>query len=180
MIQPTKQLQKVEIVIGDYNFNIFPFKAMTAARLSGEVSSFVLPLLSGATPLLGVLLSDDHSKIGEQSLSIAPSIASAFSSLSGEKLEKLLNELLISNGNISFEVMGDSKTYKLDKDVFDEIFCCDIMGMYTLALEVIKLNFGDFFTKLKTLFGSLFAKEEQGEQKETTENSTTPNSQTLN
>lgn len=180
MVQPTKQLHKVEIVIGNYNFNIFPFKAMTAARLSGEVSSFVLPLLSGATSLLGVLLSDDHSKIGEQSLSLAPSIANAFSTLSGEKLEKLLNDLLLSNENISFEMMGDSKTYRLDKNSLDEIFCCDIMGLYTLALEVIKLNFGDFFIKLKGLFGNLFAQEEKEEQKEDTENSTTPNLPTLN
>ena len=149
-----KQIEKIEVTIDDYTFYCAPFPAMTSARISGDLSAVLGPVISGILPLLDAVSGDDESFLDKDFAEVAPALSGAFSALSGDKVEKLLKELLIDHRNVSFNSVNDETVAWLDLSAFNEIFCKDIMGAYRLAFEVIKLNFGDFFTKLTTLFGS--------------------------
>lgn len=134
----------VQVKIGEYNYYIRPFPAFKAANISGEVVSVVMPILGAALPLMGA---NTVGSIMDQDISeLSPAITKGFESLSGDKCEKLLRDLLIRNGNIAVEIEGEAKT--LDEDLSNVVFCGEIQDMYILAFNVIKVNYGGFFKKL--------------------------------
>ena len=104
-----KQLETREVTVGENIFYIRPLPAFKAANMTGELAALVLPLVSGLAPLLSDV---DTEKEGDGLLDIkvedaAPAIAGAFSSLDGDKVEKILKHLLIAGSNISVEQPGE-------------------------------------------------------------------------
>lgn len=153
-----KQLETREVTVGENIFYIRPLPAFKAANMTGELAALVLPLVSGLAPLLSDV---DTEKEGNGLLDIkvedaAPAIAGAFSSLDGDKVEKILKHLLIAGSNISVEQPGE-KVRLLTEDLANEVFCTDVQDMFILAFEVIRINYNGFFKKLGGQFGSQVA-----------------------
>lgn len=156
-----KQQEAVRESIGDYNFYITPFPAMTAANMTGELAAVAAPLLGALAPVLGAAVNTKNDENEEGSVldvdvsDALPGVTRAFSSLSGDKLERLMMKLLVDHQNIAYEGIDDDKAHRLKKDDVNEIFCGNVQDMFILALKVIKLNYSGFFEKLASRFGSL-------------------------
>ena len=142
--------------IGDYNYYIYPFGALIASRLTGDLVALVTPMLGAAAPLIGKQLNAEDAGLFDMNVEeLAPALSGAFSSLAGEKVESLIRQLLIDHKNVYFEGMGDDKPQLLTAEELNEIFCMELQEMYLLAWEVLKLNFKGFFKKLSTQSGDL-------------------------
>ena len=165
-----KQQEAVRESIGDYNFYIRPFPALAAANMTGELAALVTPLLGALAPLVGKQLNSESGNL----MDLAPAIAGAFSSLTGDKLENLMKKLLVNSKNISFEGIDDEKPQVLTNNDLNEIFCGNVQDMFILAFKVIKLNYSGFFGKLTSRFGSLadLAEKLEKTKSESTETST--------
>ena len=157
-----KQMEVTEKRIGNNVFFIKPFPAFTAVNISGELVSTLSPLLSGVVAAVG----NDDGKGGEGAEKknildadvneALPTITSAFSSISGDKFERLMKKLLIDSKNISVESEAtDGDVKLLTYDLANEVFCGDVQDMYILCFEVIRLNFKGFFSKIGDRFGDL-------------------------
>lgn len=149
-----KQLEAREVAIGNNKFYIRPLPAFRAANLSGELASLVAPILSGMSLLAGDKENEGKNIFYMDIKDAAPAVSAAFSSLSGDKIEKILKHLLLSGNNVSVEVPNE-KVQLLTEEVANEVFCADVQDMFLLAFEVIKTNYGGFFRKLGSRFGSL-------------------------
>lgn len=149
-----KRLEVTEKRIGENVFYLKPFPAFTAANISGELAALITPMVSGLAPLLGgkANAADIMSVELEDA---APAITGAFSSLSGDKVERLMRKLLIDNQNISVDNPENGRIEILTMDLANEIFCGEVQDMFLLCFEVIKINFGGFFKKLGAQFGDL-------------------------
>ncbi len=153
MVQPTEQ------TIGRYKFYIYPLPAFTAANLSADVISLLAPLVGA---IAGAFTSREQDDAKGETISIidmdvseaAPYIAGAFSSLSADKTERLLRNLLI-NKNVAVKQEGELDADYLTEDKCNEIFCGNVQNMYVLAFYVIKVNYGDFFERLGSRSGSV-------------------------
>lgn len=149
-----KRMEVTEKRIGENVFYLKPFPAFTAANISGELAALITPMVSGLAPLLGgkATAADIMSVELEDA---APAITGAFSSLSGDKVERLMRKLLIENQNISVDNPENGRTEILSMDLANEIFCGEVQDMFLLCFEVVKINFGGFFKKLGAQFGDL-------------------------
>ena len=164
MVQPTEQ------TIGRYKFYIYPLPAFTAANLSADVISLLAPLVGA---IAGAFTSREQDDAKGETISMqddakgetisiidmdvseaAPYIAGAFSSLSADKTERLLRNLLI-NKNVAVKQEGELDADYLTEDKCNEIFCGNVQNMYVLAFYVIKVNYGDFFERLGSRSGSV-------------------------
>ena len=96
------------------------------------------------------LVADKKISLDDDVATAAPQLATAFSSLSGEKLERLMKKLLCSQ-NIVTKTDGEWLT----EEMADEIFCGKVDEMFQLAFFVLRENFGGFFEKAGSLFGKL-------------------------
>ena len=152
-----KQFDPKQVTVEGTKFYIFPFPAFKAANLSGELAALIAPLLSS----LGALIGSNDNLLDVNVEEAAPSIAGAFNSLSGDKLESLLKKLLIANKNITVEVEDEDEPQRLTEDLANEIFCGEVQGLFILAFEVIRLNFNGFFKKLGNLSGGAAEKMEK-------------------
>ncbi len=144
-----KQIEPKRITIEDVEFAIYPFGAMQAANLSGELGKFFGPMIAGLVPLV---LGDSGDDVLSVDLKDAmPLVTMAFSTLDGDNVERLLRKLLIDGKNISCQYREDNGEIRqgvLNQDLIDNIFCQNIDGLYRLAYEVINVNFSGFFKKL--------------------------------
>ena len=132
-----KQLESRTVNIDGMTFYIRPFPAFKAANLFGQLVKTLTPVIGGILPLA------DSAAGGKNLFDLdldeaAPAIVGAVSSLSGDKVEELLKQLLIDYQNVS------------------ELFCGDTQDMFLLAIEVVKLNYSGFFKKLASQFGEAF------------------------
>ncbi len=147
-----KRTEFREVTVANRKFYIYPFGALKAANLSGELVKLLAPALGS----LGAVI---DTKDGEKSIfdydirEIAPAIAGAFGSLSGDAVELLLKKLLIINENVAYET-DDGKAVRLTEGNLDELFCGEVQGLYVLAFEVVRTNYAGFFGKLGSLFGN--------------------------
>lgn len=142
----SRRIEGKEAELKGMKFLIYPFGAFTAANLSGELAGLLLPAMGALAPLL----SDQKLSLDDDVMKAAPQISTAFSMISGDKIELLFKKLLCSK-NI---VIKDSGEY-LTEETADEIFCAEIQDMFLLAFYVLRENFGGFFGKLGPLFGKL-------------------------
>lgn len=148
----SKMMEPKEAAVGGSIFYIYPFPAFKAANISGEVAALLTPMLASVASALGTGGEEKHMMdmdIGEA----APHIAGAFSSLSGDKVEKLLRDLLLS-GNIGVRT-EDMEVHQLTEDLSNEVFCGNIQDMFILAYHVIKVNYAGFFEKFGNLSGKV-------------------------
>lgn len=144
-----RQTEPVKETVGEYNFYITPFPAFKAANLTGELASVLAPIFGAVAPIVGEgdLMDADASKVASAMMN-SPAI-------SGDKLEKLMQKLLLG-GHIVAEVPnddGDIEPQRLDMDLANEIFCGEVQDMFILCFHVIKLNFNGFFKKLAAQSG---------------------------
>ena len=158
-----KQMEVAEKKIGENTFYIKPFPAFVAVNISGELASVVTPLLGGIAALVGGKVGDGGSADGGDKNIMdvdvedaMPVLTSAFSSISGDKFERLMKKLLVDHKNISVVCEAtDGKVEPLNYDLANEVFCGDVQDMYILCFEVIRLNFKGFFSKIGDRFGDL-------------------------
>lgn len=153
-----KQIEPKTVTLCDVDFAIYPFGAMKAANMSGELGKFFGPLVAGLAP---VILGDTEGENDVLSMDLndaMPLVTGAFSTLDGDVVEKLFRKLLLG-GHISYRYRdnetGKEVIDKLNSDSLDEIFCQNVDDMYRLAYEVIKLNYKGFFKKLLGQSGNL-------------------------
>lgn len=147
-----KQMEPTKETVGGYNFYIRPFAAFKAANLTGELASVLAPLLGALAPLVsdqkeGSLMDVDAAQAAEA--------LSNCTNISGDKMEKLMQKLLLG-GHIVVELPdeeGKTKAERLDMDIANEIFCGEVQDMFILCFHVIKLNFNGFFKKIAGLSG---------------------------
>ncbi|MCD8397533.1 MAG: hypothetical protein LUD12_10220 [Lachnospiraceae bacterium] len=148
-----KQTETTMKKIGGVKFYITPFPAFTAARISGELSKVLAPMLGSLAPLMNGV-GDNASNVMDADVeTMLPVLADALGQLSGDSFEHLMKELLVTYKNIAYDTEDDVE--KLTYEAANEIFCGEIMDMLLLCWEVIKINFGGFFEKLAGQFGSL-------------------------
>lgn len=158
-----KQMEVTEKTIGQNTFYLKPFPAFVAVNISGELAALLTPMIGGVAALLGGGSAGEGSTESKPDSVMdidideaLPTLTKAFSSLSGDKFERLMKKLLIDNKNISVEGDAtDGNVKLLTYDLANEVFCGDVQDMYILCFEVIRLNFKGFFTKLGAQFGSL-------------------------
>ena len=164
-----KQLESHTVQVGDTTFYIRPFPAFKAANILGQLTKIVTPLIGGILPAIegigpavkGAFGADQEGEADEEGGGVldtdlskaGPAIAAAFSSLSGDKLESMLKQLLIVHQNIAFDDLETGRTVRLTEDNANELFCGDTQDMLMLAFEVCKVNFSGFFDKLANQFG---------------------------
>ena len=149
-----KTFEVKERQLGGNMFYLRPIPAFKAANISGELFAAVLPALASLAPMVGM---EKGGLLDIDSEAAASALAKGASGIGGDKLELLLKMLLVQNRNISFEPIGASKSGQpqlLTEDLANDIFCGDIQDMFILAFDVIKSNYGGFFGKLDSLFGS--------------------------
>lgn len=148
-----KQLEAHSVAIGENTFYIRPLPAFKAANMSGELAALVLPLMTGLASMMKQA-GADGSVFDIDLEAAAPTIAEAFSAVSGDKLETILRHLLIAGKNISVELPGNKKPSILTEDLANEIFCEEVQDMFLLAFEVIRTNYKGFFKRLTAQFGA--------------------------
>jgi len=134
-----------EVELHGYKFKIRPFPAFTAMNMSGEVISFLSPLLSVIAPLLA---SDDTAGVMNANINTTP-----VSLVSGDRLEIIIRKLLVNHNNIIVEIDGSPEP--LNFELANEVFCGQAQDMYVLAYEVISVNFPGIFGGLNNLFGKV-------------------------
>lgn len=149
-----KQQDPITKTIGDYNFYIRPFGAMTASKMTGDLAALVTPMLGAVAPLIGKQLNTEDSGLLDIDVSdLGPILSNAFSSLTGDNLERMMSQLLIDHKNIHFDSTESREVKLLNRDELDEIFCMELQDMFLLAFEVLKLNYSGFFRKLASRYG---------------------------
>lgn len=157
-----KQMDVIEKKIGDNTFYIKKFPAFTAVNISGDLTSVLAPLIGGVASIAGNgnqngSDSSESSNILNMDVEDAlPAFSQAFSSLSGDKFERLMKKLLIDYKNVSVEgETTDGEVKLLTYDIANEVFCGEVQDMFVLCFEVIELNFNGFFKKIGVRFGVL-------------------------
>ena len=147
----SKQAEVKKVQVGDNTFYLQPFSAFKTVHLTGELSALVGPVLSALAPFMSSEKPLDSS-IGEA----IPSISQAFSTLSGDKVERLMKKLLTDNKNIAVDIEGQDDPEILTESLANELFCCEVQDMFVLAFHVIQLNFSGFFKKAGSPSGKAF------------------------
>lgn len=154
-----KQHEATRVNYDGIDFAIFPFPAMKAACISGDLVKFLTPIIGALVPAFKG--GTDAEKAVDSLLNMSMTdvtamLQTATTTLDSETIDKILSELLIDNGNVSCEYRDDKgKMVKtvLTREVADEIFVGSLDSMLLLAVDVVKLNYGDFFTRLLTQSG---------------------------
>lgn len=150
-----KKIEPHRVQIGDVNYAIYPFSAFRSAGIAGDLGRFIGPIVAGILPFVGgdmdieTLLSADVDKL-------VPLVNAALSKLDSATVEKILMELLINEKNIACEYREDGRMVQaeLTKELADEMFIGGLPDMIKLAIEVVKFNYGNFFTGLADQSGS--------------------------
>ena len=146
-----KRMEVTEKQIGENTFYLKPFPAFTAANISGELAALITPMISGLVPLVGGKSTANIMDIEMEDAATA--ITGAFSTLSGDKVERLMKKLLIDSQNVSVNNPETGRAELLTMDLANEVFCGEIQDMFMLCFEVIRINFSGFFKKLGAQFG---------------------------
>lgn len=156
-----RQMEPMKVKVGEYNFYITPFPAFKAANITGELASVLAPLLGVLAPLVdggnqkeGGEGSDGGSLMDIDAGKAAEAIAGC-SAISGDKLEKLMQKLLLGR-NIVVEAPnqdGEVEAQRLDMDLANELFCGEVQDMFVLCFHVIRLNFNGFFKRFAARSG---------------------------
>lgn len=145
-----RQFEPTKVKVGEYQYLLYPFPAFKAANISGELFAFIAP---AAASLMAIIPSESEKSIMDSNIEQAASkISAAFSFLDGNKVECMLEKLLIENQNIVIEFQNGEADY-LTKELADNLFCGNAQLLYVLAYHVIKVNYEDFFKKVGILSG---------------------------
>lgn len=149
-----KQIDPKKVTIGDINYFIYPFPAIKAAGISGDLGKFIAPLIAAILPAV-----DDLERfMNEDMAKNMPVIMQALDVLDADKVEHILTVLLLKYQNISIEYRDDNGQMVqawLTRELADDLFIGKMQDMIRLTVEVVKLNYTSFFTGSTTQSGSL-------------------------
>lgn len=151
-----KQMTPTEVTVGDYIYYVKPFPAFVAANISGQLAEIFVPLIGAIAPYVSASDESGEVDIHVGDDKVGDVMSGALKGFSGDKIEKMVKELLVNHNNIG--VCGECTeglAKLLSKDLADEIFCGEIQDMFILCFHVIKLNFKGFFKSLGIQSGSL-------------------------
>lgn len=149
-----KQMKVTEKAIGQNMYYIRPFGAFEAAAVGTDLAKLAGPLLSGISPMFGG--SGDVDIMGSDVGAAADALGAALATLDSKEFVRLMKELLTDSKNITVECEETNNQAKvLTYELANEIFCTDLQDMLVLCVEVIKVNYNGFFSKLGDQFGSL-------------------------
>jgi hypothetical protein len=156
-----KQLEATRVTYDDVEFAIFPFGAMTASHVMGDLVQVIGPVLSVALPLFTGNWTGEEAVANLMQMDVDQMfqmISHASKALNGDAVENLLTTLLITYKNVSCEYRDDDGRAVqkiLNKAVADELFIGNLDSMIKLAINVVKVNYGDFFPRLLAQSGNL-------------------------
>lgn len=151
-------LDKTEVTIGKNHFYVSPFPAFVSVRVSASLTKTLAPVLGGIVALLG---GDEKSSTNDEDSSVLdidiadamPAFAKAMEGINPDEWEKTMRLLLIDKSNIAVKNEEYPEGVLLSEDIMNSIFAKDVSGLFKLAFEVIRLNFGTFFDKFNGLYG---------------------------
>ena len=153
-----KSFEVTKKTINGNKFYIRPFPALKCAYISGEVFSFLSPILSSLIPIATEALKNDNEGAGVYDKDITSAItvlSNGLGTINGLKVESLLKKLLFEYKTISVEQEGENEAQLLTEELADEVFCGEVQDMFVLAYEVIRVNFPGIFKKLDGQFGNV-------------------------
>ncbi len=146
-----KQMEPTMQEINGNTFYIYPFPAFKSAKLSGEIIALFTPAV---TALMAASKNKGNGFMDMDLEEAAPYMTGAFSTLSGDKMENLLRQLLLS-GNIGVIPEGGTQAQWLTEELSNEVFCQNTQDMFVLAFHVIKVNYAGFFGNFGNLSGNV-------------------------
>lgn len=161
-----KQLDPMYVTYNEVNYAIYPFPAMDSVEISGDLAKIAGPIILGLAPLFTGAKGGDSDDLGSAALQnlftmsndqLIPLLQGVFSSLDGKTMRLLVNKLLIEHENIVCEMTNDdgrTVQRKLTSAVFNELFIGNLDVILLLIIDVVRLNFQDFFKNLLSRFGA--------------------------
>lgn len=135
--------------VNDVVFHVQCFDPFTALRVLGDLQRVLSPIVGS---MVGSANATDVESINILSKSISNICNGLHEYVDGETLVKLI-EMLVREDYISVSIEGGTPK-RLSKDLVNLVFNGNPGGVLELAYEVVKVNYGGFFTIFKTLFGS--------------------------
>jgi hypothetical protein len=157
-----KQMETTKKKIGDNTFYIKPFPAFKAAYITGLLAKTIGPLLGGLGGLANKGIKGDSEEVDVEAImnsdmeDVLPALAGALSEIEPEQLENLIQRLCVDYKNVSVSgEITNNDVEILTYDLANEVFCGELVDMVRLCVEVCKVNFGGFFSKLNIQSGSL-------------------------
>lgn len=135
--------------VNDVVFHIQCFDPFTALRVLGDLQRVLSPIVGS---MVGSANATDVESINILSKSISNICNGLHEYVDGETLVKLI-EMLVREDYISVSIEG-STPKRLSKDLVNLVFNGNPGGVLELAYEVVKVNYGGFFTIFNNLFGN--------------------------
>ena len=134
--------------VNDVVFHVQCFDPFTALRVLGDLQRVLSPIVGS---MVGSANATDVESINILSKSISNICNGLHEYVDGETLVKLI-EKLVREDYISVSIEGGTPK-RLSKDLVNLVFNGNPGGVLELAYEVVKANYGGFFTIFSTLFG---------------------------
>lgn len=134
--------------VNDVVFHVQCFDPFTALRVLGDLQRVLSPIVGS---MVGSANATDVESINILSKSIGNICKGLHEYVDGDTLVKLI-EMLVREDYISVSIEGGTPK-RLSKDLVNLVFNGNPGGVLELAYEVVKVNYGGFFTIFKTLFG---------------------------
>lgn len=150
-------LDKTEVTIRKNHFYVSPFPAFVSVRVSASLTKTLAPVLGGIVALLGGDESPadgaENSILDMDITDAMPAFSKAMEGINPDEWEKTMRLLLIDKSNIVVKNEEYPEGVLLSEDIMNAIFAKDVSGLFKLAFDVVKLNFGSFFDKFNGLSG---------------------------
>lgn len=154
-----KRLESTQFDIGEYSFYVTPFPAMKSAGIAADVAKVIGPALGGIFSIVGT---GGNGKTDAEGIlsGIDPQkavtvLGEALSSLDGDEMERIIGRLLIDYNNVNVSgPFTEFKAVRMNRDTFDEVFCCEAQNIFVLCWDVINLNYKSFFKNIALQFGN--------------------------
>lgn len=135
--------------VNDAVFHVQCFDPFTSLRVLGDLQRVLSPIVGS---MVGSANATNVETINILSKSIGNICKGLHDYVDGETLVKLV-EMLVREDYISVSIEGGSPK-RLSKDLVNLVFNGNPAGVLELAYEVVKVNYGGFFTIFNTLFGN--------------------------
>jgi len=137
--------QREPIFIGDKEYSASKIAAFAANGIILKLQKLVLPVI-------GELAGDGKAKVDVMNMDVS----AAFQIISEKLDDSVMNEIVLPMFKLS-QVASITDNCKIDSaQAIDKVFqdADGLADFYTLIYEVLKFNFGNFFTQLMARFGS--------------------------
>lgn len=147
-------LKKKAVSFDGMTFYIAPFPAMLSVRVSAALTKTLSPVIGGVMALFGVESDEENSVLDTDVADAMPAFIKAMEGVNPNEWENTMRMLLLDNENIVIVHKDCPEGEIMTEDVMNARFAADVAGLYRLAFEVVKLNFGSFFGKFSSLSGN--------------------------